>query len=135
MNRSGSGKILQIKGAVVNNLQNVDASFKLSCLNVVCGVSGAGKSSLVEQTLVRTLRQKLYRAKEIPGKYDSIEGIENINKIIDINQSPIGRTPRSNPATYTKLFDHIRALFAEQPLSKERNWKKNRFSFQDSLIP
>jgi excinuclease ABC subunit A len=129
MHRSGSGKVLQIKGATVNNLQNVNASFKLSCLNVVCGVSGAGKSSLVEQTLVRSLRQKLYRAKEIPGKYDSIEGIENINKIIDINQSPIGRTPRSNPATYTKLFDHIRALFAEQLLSKERNWKKNRFSF------
>jgi excinuclease ABC subunit A len=129
LSRSGSGKVLQIKGAVINNLQNVDASFKLGCLNVVCGVSGAGKSSLIEQTLVRALRQKLYRAKEISGKHDSIEGIEDINKIIDINQSPIGRTPRSNPATYTKLFDHIRGLFAEQPMSKENGWKKNRFSF------
>ena len=128
-NRAGNGKNLSIINAEANNLKNVNANFKLGCLNVVCGVSGAGKSSLVEQTFARAIRQKLNRTKEIPGKCESIEGFEFINKIIDIDQSPIGRTPRSNPATYTKLFDHIRTLFAEQPLAKKRGWKKNRFSF------
>ena len=129
VNRSGNGKSLIIRGAAENNLKNIDAEFKLGCINVVCGVSGAGKSTLTEMITARFLRNKLHKSKDIPGKFASIEGWDNLDKVIDIDQSPIGKTPRSNPATYTKLFDHIRAVYASQPLAAERGYKKNRFSF------
>jgi len=128
-NRKGNGQSLNIFGARENNLRGLNVEFKLGCLNVVCGVSGSGKSSLVENILAKHLRRELHRAKDFPGKFESISGIEYIDKVIDIDQKPIGRTPRSNPATYTKLFDQIRKLFAEQDLAKEKGWKANRFSF------
>lgn len=124
-----SGKTLIVKGAKENNLKNLDAEFKLGCINVVCGVSGAGKSTLTEQVTARFLRNKLHKSKDIPGRFRSIEGWKNLDKVIDIDQSPIGKTPRSNPAIYTKVFDHIRAVFASQSLAIERGYKKTRFSF------
>ena len=127
--RPGNGHFITIHGATEHNLQNITVTFPLGCLTVVCGVSGAGKSTLIEHILATHLRQKLHHAKEIPGACEAIDGAEHIDKIIDINQSPIGRTPRSNPATYTKLFDHIRSLFATQPLAIKRGYKKSRFSF------
>jgi excinuclease ABC subunit A len=129
--RTGTGEIL-IKGANENNLKNIDVSFKLKALNVLSGVSGAGKSSLTENILARFLKNKLNHANLKIGLVESISGWEPLKKIISIDQSPIGRTPRSNPATYTKLFDEIRDLFASQPASKEKGWKKNRFSFNVS---
>lgn len=128
-NRLGNGNSLKIFGAEENNLKNLDVEFKLGCLNVVCGVSGSGKSSLVENILGKHLRRELHRAKDFPGKFNSLTGIEFIDKVIDIDQKPIGRTPRSNPATYTKLFDQIRKLFSEQDLAIKNGWKANRFSF------
>ncbi len=121
--------ILSVKGAAENNLQNIDADFSLKAFNVVTGVSGAGKSSLVLHILSRFLQRKLHGSNELPGKFRVIEGWEVVKKVISIDQSPIGRTPRSNPATYTKLSDRIRDLFASLPESKERGWGKGRFSF------
>jgi excinuclease ABC A subunit len=127
--RTGTGKILKITGAQEHNLKNIDVPFKLGVLNVVSGVSGAGKSTLVHDILANTLKKYLHNASTRPGKHKKIEGSEFIDKVIEIDQSPIGRTPRSNPATYTKLFDHIRDLFALLPESKARKWSKGRFSF------
>ena len=127
--RKGNGKTIDIHNASKNNLKNINVSFKLACLNIVTGVSGAGKSSLVEQVLAKSVKNKLNRSTNKAICDNNITGIENIDKIIEISQNPIGRTPRSNPATYTKLFDHIRQVFAEQELSKRRKWTKSRFSF------
>ena len=120
---------LTVKGAKEHNLKNVDVQFPLGCLCCVTGVSGSGKSSLVNEILYKHLAKVLNRAKTRPGKFDAMEGVEQLDKIICIDQSPIGRTPRSNPATYTGLFDQIRKLFAATPEAKARGYKENRFSF------
>lgn len=126
--RTPSGK-LKIKGAMEHNLRNVDVEIPLGIMTVVTGVSGSGKSSLVNEILYKSLARKLNRARLVPGKCRRIEGAEQLDKIIDIDQSPIGRTPRSNPATYTGVFDMIRDLFAGTPDAKARGYKKGRFSF------
>ncbi len=120
---------LKIKGATEHNLKNVNVDIPLGIMTVVTGVSGSGKSSLINEILYKTLAKKLNRARTIPGKVKKIEGIEQLDKIIDIDQSPIGRTPRSNPATYTGVFDMIRDLFAGTPEAKARGYSKGRFSF------
>ena len=120
---------LGIRGATEHNLKNIDVDFPLGCLCCVTGVSGSGKSSLVNEILHKHLAKVLNRAKTRPGKFDHMEGVEQLDKIICIDQSPIGRTPRSNPATYTGLFDQIRKLFAATPEAKARGYKENRFSF------
>ena len=120
---------ITVRGAEEHNLKNIDVSFPLGIFTCVTGVSGSGKSSLVNEILYKTLARKLNRARTIPGKCRGIEGIEQLDKIIDIDQSPIGRTPRSNPATYTGVFDMIRDLFAGTPDAKARGYKKGRFSF------
>ena len=120
---------LTVHGAAVNNLKHVDVSFPLGVMTVVTGVSGSGKSSLVNEVLYKTLARKLNHAQVIPGKCDGIDGIEQLDKVIDIDQSPIGRTPRSNPATYTGVFDMIRDLFAGTPDARARGFTKGRFSF------
>lgn len=120
---------LKIKGAAVNNLKNVNVNIPLGVVTCVTGVSGSGKSSLINEVLYKTLAKKLNRARVIPGKCKGIEGIEQLDKVIDIDQSPIGRTPRSNPATYTGVFDQIRDLFAATADAKARGYKKGRFSF------
>ena len=120
---------LKVKGARENNLKNIDVSVPLGVMTCITGVSGSGKSSLTNEILYKYLAKKLNRAQTIPGKFDSIEGIEQLDKIIDIDQSPIGRSPRSNPATYTGAFDLIRDLFATTREAKERGYKKGRFSF------
>jgi excinuclease ABC subunit A len=127
--REGNGKAIVVRGARENNLKNIDASFPLGKLTCVTGVSGSGKSSLVIEILHRKLDQLLYRAVARPGEHDTIEGAEFIDKVIDIDQSPIGRTPRSNPATYTGLFGPLRDLFSSLPESKLRGYKPGRFSF------
>lgn len=127
--REGNGKFLTIRGAKENNLKDIDVTFKLGALNVVTGVSGSGKSTLINEILLKTLSKKINKARVTPGKCDRIEGIENLDRVIDINQSPIGRTPRSNPATYTGVFDNIRDLFAETTEAKMRGYNKGRFSF------
>ena len=120
---------IKVKGAAENNLKNIDVRFPLGVLTCVTGVSGSGKSSLVNEILYKTLARELNRARTIPGKNKGIEGIDQLDKVIDIDQSPIGRTPRSNPATYTGVFDMIRDLFASTPDAKARGYKKGRFSF------
>ena len=127
--RKGNGKKIVVKGASENNLKNIDVSFPLGEFIAVTGVSGSGKSTLVNMILKRALAQKLNHNSEKPGKYQKIEGVENIDKIIDIDQTPIGRTPRSNPATYTGVFDDIRGLFAQTNQAKLRGYGKGRFSF------
>ena len=120
---------LKVVGAQENNLKNIDVEFPLGVMTCVTGVSGSGKSSLVNEILYKKLAKELNRARTIPGKHKRIEGIEQLDKVIDIDQSPIGRTPRSNPATYTGVFDLIRDLFASTPDAKARGYKKGRFSF------
>ena len=120
---------LHIKGARENNLKNIDVDVPLGIMTCVTGVSGSGKSSLTNEILYKTLAKELNRAHKVPGQHDEIEGIEQLDKVIDIDQSPIGRTPRSNPATYTGVFDMIRDLFASTADAKARGYKKGRFSF------
>lgn len=120
---------IEILGARSNNLKNVDVAFPLSVMNVVTGVSGSGKSSLVNEVLFKSLAKKINKSKVRPGEHDAIKGIDEIDKIIDIDQSPIGRTPRSNPATYTGVFDDIRDVFASTNEAKVRGYQKGRFSF------
>ncbi len=127
--RPGSGEHLVIRGATENNLKNIDVHIPLGKIVVVTGVSGSGKSTLVVDTLYQAVAKRLYGAHGKPGAHDAIEGLENLDKVIDIDQSPIGRTPHSNPATYTDLFSHVRQLFAELPESKLRGYKPGRFSF------
>ncbi len=130
--RKGSGLILELKGAKGNNLKKVNLKIPLSTLTLITGVSGSGKSTLVNETLVKILMNKIYKSKSVPLEFGSIEGLENIDKIIEIDQSPIGRTPRSNPATYTGLFTFIRDLYAQLPESKIRGYNTGRFSFNVS---
>ena len=127
--RKGNGKFLTIKGARGNNLKNVDVTFPLGKMICVTGVSGSGKSSLINETLQPILSQYFYRSLKDPLDYDTIEGIENLDKVVQVDQSPIGRTPRSNPATYTGVFSDIRNLFASLPEAKIRGYKTGRFSF------
>ncbi|MFY9309812.1 MAG: excinuclease ABC subunit UvrA [Bacteroidia bacterium] len=127
--RKGNGKVLALKGANGNNLKNVSVEFPLGKLICVTGVSGSGKSTLINETLYPILSKHFYRSEKKPLQYKSINGLEHIDKVIDIDQSPIGRTPRSNPATYTNVFSDIRTLFAEIPEAKIRGYKPGRFSF------
>jgi excinuclease ABC subunit A len=127
--RTGNGKKLVIRGARANNLKDLDVTFPLGTFVAVSGVSGSGKSSLVTDILSRKVAQHFYRAKDRPGPHEAVEGLEHIDKAIDIDQSPIGRTPRSNPATYTGMFTYMRELFASMPEAKMRGYKPGRFSF------
>lgn len=127
--RKGTGKKLQLKGATGNNLKNVSVDFPLGTMICVTGVSGSGKSTLIHDTLYPILNQKFYRSKRDPMTYESIKGLEHLDKVIEVDQSPIGRTPRSNPATYTGVFTDIRTLFSNLPEAKIRGYKPGRFSF------
>jgi len=127
--RVGSGKVLTVHGATEHNLRDVTVDFPLGKLISVTGVSGSGKSSLVNSILYTALAKRLYNARTVPGRHRSITGVEHVDKSIHVDQSPIGRTPRSNPATYTGVFDNIRKLFAETPEAKVRGYQPGRFSF------
>ena len=127
--RKGNGKFIEVVGAAENNLKNINVKFPLGVLTLVTGVSGSGKSTLVNEILYKGIAARLYHAKGKPGRHKAIKGLENIDKIIDIDQSPIGRTPRSNPATYTGVFDYIRQLFAATNEAKMRGYMAGRFSF------
>lgn len=127
--RSPSGEVITIRGAREHNLQEFDVEIPLGCFIAVTGVSGSGKSTLIRDILLPAMMQRIYKSKEAPGKHRTVEGIDAIDKVIDMDQSPIGRTPRSNPATYTGVFDSIRKLFAAAPESKVRGYQPGRFSF------
>ncbi|MEM8566503.1 MAG: excinuclease ABC subunit UvrA [Bacteroidota bacterium] len=127
--RKGSGKVLKLKGASGHNLKNIDLSIPLGSMSLVTGVSGSGKSTLIHETLFPILNSHFYRSRREPMPYKKIEGLEHLDKVIEVDQSPIGRTPRSNPATYTGVFSDIRSLFAELPEAKIRGYKPGRFSF------
>jgi len=130
--RQGDGRTLTVVGAAEHNLKEIDVEFPLGIFCCVTGVSGSGKSTLINEILYRGLRRKLYSTRVPPGRHTRIEGIENIDKVVNIDQSPIGRTPRSNPATYTKVFDHIRTLYASTSQAKIRGYRPGRFSFNVS---
>ena len=123
------GRWLEIRGAQANNLKDIDVKFPLGLFTCVTGVSGSGKSTLVNEILAKALSVKLHRARQRPGEYREIKGLELLDKVVNIDQSPIGRTPRSNPATYTGVFDVIRELFSQTPEAKMRGYKPGRFSF------
>jgi excinuclease ABC subunit A len=127
--RSPNGEVITIRGAREHNLQELDVEIPLGCFIAVTGVSGSGKSTLIRDILLPAMMQRIYKSKEAPGKHRTVEGIDAIDKVIDMDQSPIGRTPRSNPATYTGVFDSIRKLFAAAPESKVRGYQPGRFSF------
>ncbi|TXT55875.1 MAG: ATPase and DNA damage recognition protein of nucleotide excision repair excinuclease UvrABC [Candidatus Thorarchaeota archaeon] len=127
--RKGNGKVLRVRNARQNNLKGIDVEFPLGTLICCSGVSGSGKSTLVYETLYKTLAREINNASTTPGTHDSIEGVEHIERLVLVDQSSIGRTPRSNPATYTKTFDHIRSLFAKMPEAKKRGYTPSRFSF------
>ncbi len=127
--RKGTGKYLELKGARGHNLKNVSVKIPLGTLTLVSGVSGSGKSSLIHETLFPVLRKHFFRSRAEPLEFDSVKGLEHIDKVIEVDQSPIGRTPRSNPATYTGVFTDIRALFSQLPEAKIRGYKPGRFSF------
>ncbi len=127
--RKGNEKHIKIIGAEEHNLQKIDVNIPLGTFTCITGVSGSGKSTLMTEILARALNQHFYNAKDIPGKYEEIDGLEHLNKVIDIDQSPIGRTPRSNPATYTGVFTYIRDLYTQIPEAKMRGYKAGRFSF------
>ncbi|HLG27878.1 MAG TPA: excinuclease ABC subunit UvrA, partial [Paenisporosarcina sp.] len=127
--RKPDGRLISIKGATANNLKNVTVDIPLGVFTSVTGVSGSGKSTLINEILHKSLAQKLNRAKAKPGQHKEVTGIEQLEKVIDIDQSPIGRTPRSNPATYTGVFDDIRDVYASTNEAKVRGYKKGRFSF------
>ncbi|MEX1208793.1 MAG: excinuclease ABC subunit UvrA [Acidimicrobiia bacterium] len=130
--REPSGESIKVIGATENNLKDLDVEFPLGTFIAVTGVSGSGKSTLVEEILAKALHFELYRARDIPGRHRRVEGLDKIDKAIDIDQSPIGRTPRSNPATYTKVFDRIRELYSSVPEARARGYKPGRFSFNVS---
>ena len=125
----GNGKFMELKGCTGNNLKNVSVKFPLAKMIGVTGVSGSGKSTLINETLFPILNQHFYKAVKTPLPYQKVSGIDNVDKVIGINQSPIGRTPRSNPATYTGIFNLIRDLFTQLPEAKIRGYKAGRFSF------
>ncbi len=127
--RTPSGDKITIRGAREHNLQNLTVDIPLGCFVAVTGVSGSGKSTLIRDILLPSMMQKIYKSKDAPGRHTGVDGIEAIDKVIDMDQSPIGRTPRSNPATYTGVFDSIRKLFAAAPESKVRGYQPGRFSF------
>jgi excinuclease ABC subunit A len=120
---------LTVRGAKEHNLDNIDVQFPVGCLTVVSGVSGSGKSTLVNDILLRAMMQRVYKSKDVPGRHRKVEGMEAFDKVVDVDQSPIGRTPRSNPATYTGVFDHVRRLFAATTEAKVRGYQPGRFSF------
>ena len=130
--RQGNGESLKIYGAKGNNLKNVNISIPLGTLVCVTGVSGSGKSTLINETLQPILSQHFYRSNKAPLEYERVEGLEHIDKVVNVDQSPLGRTPRSNPATYTGVFSDIRSLFVEMPEAKMRGYKPGRFSFNVS---
>jgi excinuclease ABC subunit A len=130
--REPSGEVITVVGAAENNLKEIDVEFPLGTFIAVTGVSGSGKSTLVEEILAKAMHFELYRTREIPGRHRRVEGLDRIDKAIDIDQSPIGRTPRSNPATYTKVFDRIRELYSSVPEARARGYKPGRFSFNVS---
>jgi excinuclease ABC subunit A len=127
--RPGSGEFLTVEGAVEHNLHDVDAEFPLGQLVAVTGVSGSGKSTLVNDILLRSLAKQVHRAKTLPGRHRTITGVEHVDKVVEVDQAPIGRTPRSNPATYTGVFDHVRRLFSQTQEAKVRGYLPGRFSF------
>ena len=132
LRRPGNGSRISVLGASEHNLQGIDVDFPLAMFITITGVSGSGKSTLVEEILWKALAAKVNKARVVPGRHKKVEGTEWVDKVIDIDQSPIGRTPRSNPATYTKLFDHIRTLFSQTPEARARGYKPGRFSFNVS---
>ena len=125
-------KVIEVQGVTENNLKNISVKFPLGVFNCVTGVSGSGKSTLVNEVLYKTIAKELNGSNEKPGKCKAVKGLNNIDKIINIDQSPIGRTPRSNPATYTGVFDFIRDLFAATEEAKVRGYQKGRYSFNVS---